>query len=332
MRGISILFICGIVSTILPTEMKAAYIYKNGKLFDEKYVAQDPCEEHFKKALHLLQEKNYSESEVQFKTIIQSFPESSYASDAYYYLGVVKFEESELDISNKFFTEYLNKKSVPEHYEDVYRYKLAIATRLAHGERRHMFGAESMPKWMTGKKIAIDIFNEIVKTMPYQEIAAQALLEKGSLLINREEFPQAIDCYQEVIRKFPKSTFAIQAFKAISRTYLQLLTAEPQNTDALALAEINVKEAQKMFSHAEEIEDLQKQVSHMKEGCAQSLYDIGKLYERMEQPKAALLYYVIVLQKYPQTQASIESYKRSQALQQYAREMSLKIPSPTTNV
>ncbi len=307
--------------------LEAAYIYKNGKLYDEKYIAQESCEAHFEYALQALKEKEYSVAETELKTVIQSFPDSSYASDAPYYLGVIKFEQSDLDVANRYFTEYLNKKSVPEHYEDVYRYKLAIATRLANGERRHLFGYESLPKLMTGKQIAIDTFNEIIKALPYQELAAQAMLEKGDLLTTREEFPKAIECYQDVIRKFPKSTFAMNAFQAISHAYLHQLELEPQNTDALALAEINVREAKKMFSNAEEIQKLQAQIDIMKEGCANSLYDIGQLYERMGEPKAAVLCYATVVQSYPATDASFRSYERVQELQSYVQEMSLKLPS-----
>lgn len=314
-------FGCVIIANMSPLE--AAYIYKNGVLLDEKYIAQGSCEDHFEKALHALHDHRYDDAKHELKTIIQSFPNASYAGDAPYYLGVIAFEESDLDIANRYFSEYLHKKSVPDHYEDTFRYKLAIGTRLAKGEMRHLFGYESLPKWMTGRQIALDIFNEIIKTLPYQELSAQAMIERGNLLTYREEYPKAIESYQEVIRKFPKSSFAIESYKAISQSYLEQLEREPQNMDALQLAKINLIEAKKMFPNAEEINTISTQLEMIHEGCATSLFEIGLLYERMKEPKAAVLCYDMVIQKYPSTSASSKAFDKMTELSSYADELLL---------
>ncbi len=307
-------------------DLHGAYILKNGKLYDERYIATMTADEHFQKGVEALKSKQLEEAEIQFRIVDESFPDSSLAADASYYLGIIKFELSELDIANRYFSQYLKKKSVPEHYDDVFRYKLAIASRLAKGEKRHLFGKESLPKLMTGRQIALDLFDEIIKTMPYQELAAQATLEKGDLLREKEEFPKAIECYQSVIRKFPRTQFALTAFQSISQTYKRQLELEPQNTDALALAEINVREAKQMFFSAEEIKVLIAQVEEMKEGVASSLFETGRLYERMGEPKAAVLCYSTLIQRFPTTDASEQSKQRLKELSTYARELSIQTP------
>ena len=318
--------LCLIGSHTLTHDLQAGYIWKNGKLYDEKYIATMTADEHFHKGLSLLKEKKYEDAAIEFMIVEQSFPESSLAADSCYYLGIIAYEESDLDIANRYFSQYLKKGSVPEHYDDVFRYKLAIATRLAKGEKRHLFGYQSLPKLMTGRQIALDTFDEIIKAMPYQEIGAQATLEKGDLLALREEFPKAIECYQSVIRKFPRSQFALTAFQAISNCYRKQLELEPQNTDALALAEINVREAKQMFFSAEEIQALSQEVRTMREGAATALFKTAELYEKMGEQKAAALCYVNILQRFPATDASELSKIKLKELSEYVKELSLQPP------
>ncbi|MGR3951399.1 MAG: outer membrane protein assembly factor BamD [Chlamydia sp.] len=296
-------------------EIQAGYIYKNNRLYNEKYAATNACEEHFNSGLKKLENRELRDSELEFKTVIESFPETSYALEALYYLGIIKFEENSLDIANRYLSAYLEQKNSPEHYEDLFRYKLAIAKRLASGEKRHLFGYEALPKIMTGYQIAQKIFNEIIKALPHQEIGAQAMIEKGDLHASREEFLEAVESYQEAIHKFPKSTFAITGFTSISTAYLKQIECEPQNNDILALAEINLREMQKMFPNSTQVSTIETNIGQMREIFAAALYDIGQLYERMKRPKAALICYTTILQKYPSTKASDRSKKEIELLQ-----------------
>ncbi|KAM9962845.1 hypothetical protein ACTFIR_005762 [Dictyostelium discoideum] len=164
------------------------------------------------------------------RQLLKSFPETSYALEALFYLGIIKFEENSLDIANRYLSAYIEQKNSPEHYEDLFRYKLAIAKRL-------------------------------------------------------EEFLEAVESYKEEIRKFSKRTFAITGFTSISTAYLKQIECEPPNNDILALADINLREIQKMFPNSTQVSTIETNIVQMREISAAALYNIGQLYERMKRLK-----------------------------------------------
>lgn len=301
--------------------LQAGYLFKNGRFINEKNLAFLPIEVHYQKGIDALKNKAWEEAEQQFRIVTVSFEEASLAIEAHYYLGVALYEQDELDVANTSFTTYLQKSNSPAHLEDVYRYKLDIAQKLAAGHRRHLFGYQSLPNWMTGRTIALEIFDEVSSALPNHDLAAAALLAKGELQYDREEYAQAIETYQTAIRRFPGASFALRAYQGISTCYLAQVTRQPQNVDAMALAEINVKEFQREFPQASEGEALKKQYEAMCELYVAALYETGQLYERMSEPKASVLYYHLAVSKLPTSAVADACRERLKELSTYAEEL-----------
>jgi len=319
--------ICLLLLGIFSVPLHGAYLFKNGRFFNTKYVASGSVEEHFKQGIEALQQSKWVEAEDQFRTVITSFSASSLAKEARYYLAVVFYEQEEFDLANEEFSTYLQENNSPTHLEDVYRYKLSIAKKLASGYRCRMFGAQSMPKIVGGNSLALEIFDQIAAGLPNHEVAATALLDKAELLKNRFEFDDAIDTYQTLIRRFKGTSFALQAFQGISACYVGQIAQQPQNLDALVLAEINTKEFRKEFPQAKELEQLEAELLSMHEKYVTELYETGLLYERMEQPKASVLYYYLALTKLPTSSVATLCHNRLKELSEYVEELHLSIPS-----
>lgn len=303
--------------------MHADYLFKNGRLINVKEVAKYSVEEHFQRGLDALKEKDWDKAQIQFRIVLINFEEASLALDAQYYLGVALYEKGELDIANAAFSTYLKKANTPTHLEDVHRYKLAIAQRFAAGERTHLFGWESCPRWASGKDDALEIFDEVASSLPNHELAAVALLGKAELLRDMEEFSRAIDTYQSAIRRFPLSPHALKAFQGIAESYVAAIKFEPQNIDAISLAEINVRECKSHFPQATELSYIEEKLKEMQEIYAKALYETGLLYERMSEPKASVLYYQMALTKYPSSAVALFCKERLEVLSSQIKELKL---------
>lgn len=303
--------------------LHGAYLYKNGRFINTKRVATLSLEEHYQKGMNALQKKDWDEATTQFRIVVESFKDASLAQEARYFLGVALYERGDLDIAHDEFSLYLKASNAPSHFEDVYRYTLAIAEKLRTGTKKHMFGWESFPKWMSGKDLALELFDEISTALPHHELAAMALLGKASLLREREEFSQAIDTYEIVIRRFSKTSFALQSFQGIAESYVEAIKLEPQNVDAIALAEINVRESKLHFPQASEITLIEKKLKEMQEVYARALFETGQLYERMSEPKASALYYHAALSKYPSSEVALTCKERLAALSPDIKELNL---------
>ncbi len=303
--------------------LPADYLFKNGHFINVKEVAKLPLEMHFQKGLDALKSQDWDTATTQFRIILINFADSSLALDAQYFLGVALYERGELDIANEAFSTYLKKANTPTHLEDVHRYKLSIAQKFAAGQRTHMFGWESMPRWASGKEEALEIFDEVATALPNHELAAVAILGKAELLRDMEQFSNAIDTYQSAIRRFPRSHHALQAFKGIAESYVEAIQVEPQNVDAIALAEINVRECKNHFPQAPEISYVEEKLKQMQEIYAKALFETGQLYERMSEQKASALYYHMSLTKYPSSSVAAACKERLEVLSPQLKELKL---------
>jgi outer membrane protein assembly factor BamD (BamD/ComL family) len=303
--------------------LQGAYLFKDGHFINEKDLATGSVEEHYQAGIDALKAKQWDSAYQQFHIIIVSFSQTSLAQDAQYYLAVALYEMNDLDVANREFSTYLQKSNDPSHIEDVYRYKLAIAEKLSGGARTHLLGFDSLPKLQTDRSSALEIFDEVASALPNHDLAATALLEKAQQLRTEERYNEAIEVYHTAIRRFPGSAFSLQAFLGISSCYVDVIKRQPQNVDAITLAEINLKQVNKDFPQAQELASIDADFVSIREMYVQALYETAQLYERMSHPKASVLYYHLAETAYPTSSIAAQCRARKKELSQYADELHL---------
>ena len=152
----AVFLVFAIFIAILPSGVQAAYMLKNGRLIDARDVAYLPAESHYNLGIDALKEKNWPEAVNQFRIITVSFPDTALANESFYYLGVAYYHTGDMDVANSMLSTYIKNNATPSHFEDVFRYKLAIADAFKSGAKRHMFGLEKFPRWLSAKEEASD--------------------------------------------------------------------------------------------------------------------------------------------------------------------------------
>jgi outer membrane protein assembly factor BamD (BamD/ComL family) len=303
--------------------LQGAYLYKNGHFIHEKDIATKSVEEHYQAGIDALKAKQWETAYQQFHIVIVSYGQTSLAQDAQYYVAVALYEMNDIDVANREFSTYLKKNNDPAHLEDVYRYKLAIAEKLSAGARTHLLGFDSLPRLQTDRSLALEIFDEVASALPNHDLAATALLEKARQLRTEERFQESIEVYHTAIRRFPGSAFALQSFQGVSGCYVDAIKRQPQNVDAITLAEINLKQVSKDFPQAQELSSVEADFASIKEMYVKALYETGQLYERMAQPKASVLYYHLAERAYPTSSIAALCRARKKELSDYADELHL---------
>jgi TolA-binding protein len=288
----------------------AAYVLKNGKFHDAKTVATMSVQKHYELGLQAFQNSQWTVAKLQFQTVVLNFPKSSYANEAYFYLGVTEFNLDELDFSNQAFSEYLQLKNNPKHFQEAIEYKFQIAEKFADGSKRRFLGNKHLPKWASGRSLAIKIYDEVVAALPSNDLAARALYSKGSLYWQLKDYRSAIDHYQLVIRRFSKHELAPESFVAISKIYIDQSEHELQNPDLLTFAEINLRKFKQEFPREERLAEVEQDLLNLKEIYAQGLFNTARFYERTDKPRASIIYYQNVIKQFPDSNAAKESKER----------------------
>jgi len=201
------LYFCGFVAILfcLNAQTEGAWTLQDGKLVDVEYVATSSPQEHYRIGAEALNAGNWEEAAKQFRVVSYNFPSSSYGQDANYYLGIAYYKMQEYDFSNDSMDLYLKCQTNPKYFQEAIEYKLCIAEQFRCGAKRHYYGTRYMPKWASGKEMALDIFDEVIASLPSHEMAAKAFFSKGRLQWEQKEYREAVDSFQAVILSLDKT-------------------------------------------------------------------------------------------------------------------------------
>lgn len=287
----------------------------NGKWSDVRYVPTRSVQEHFDAGLDFVNKKEWEWALKNFFIVMRHFPTSPFYAESLFYLGLCNYHLGELDTANIYFSRYLELEGVLKHFEEVIQHKYEIAKFYYKGEKRRLFGASHLPKWIAGKDAALIIYDEVIASLPSSELATQSLYSKGELLKGKKEYKESIEVWTTLTRRFPKHSLAAESFLRLGEVYLAEAELEAQNPDLIAIAQINVARFGKSFPGDERIAEAEKVIVQMKEIFAASLYKTGRFYERKSKLRAAAIYYNDTLKHYPDTSSAAKATKRLQKIE-----------------
>jgi outer membrane protein assembly factor BamD (BamD/ComL family) len=296
-----IILACFLLSFTVSSFAQAALIYQNGQFRDADLLATMPVYDHFSLGVAAMNRSDWEEAAHQFAIVTSNFPNSSYGAESHYYLALAYYNLEDCDLANQELTAYLKAQTAPKFFEQAIEYKFLIAEKLSNGAGKHLFGYKSLPKWSSGKSLALTIYDEVIAVLPCQQVAAKALFSKGNLLWELKDYRSAIASFQLIVKRFPKSQLTPDSYLAITEIYLEQSELEFQNPDLLALAQINLRRFEQDYPREERLVEARSNVAQIKEIYARGLYDTGQFYERVRKPQASILYYRNAINQFPDT-------------------------------
>lgn len=245
--------------------------------------------------------KRWGEAIGHLRKIISHDPAFATQSEVFYYLGIALFNTCEDHCANQSFTQYLQSSQNPAHFNDAIKYKFMIAERYRSGQRKRLYGLRALPRFANTQEDALDLYDEVTTSLPYDELSAYALYSKGWLLEKMGDYRSSIDTFQTLIYRFPKHEIIPQTYYAIITVYAHQSYIEYQNPDFLALAEIQLDQFKEEYPNDPLVAEAEAELMQIKEIQSWGLYKTGGFYERLCQPQAAALYYANAINLFPNT-------------------------------
>lgn len=289
--------------------LTSAYAQENPR-FQRHQVEILSVQECYSLVLESYQNKNWNKVVTQASILLEEYPTTAFAQDVFFYLAVSYFEIGEYEKANYHFSSYLKKQMTPKFFEEAFVYKFKIAEKYRTGTKKAVFGLKALPQWIPARQEALDIYEEVISTLPNHELAAQALFAKAELLARGKDYKASIETYQSLTRQFPKHSLAIRSYVEIGKVYLKQAQKEYPDQDLLELATINLRRVSAGFPGDEAIYEVEDILLKMQEVYAESLYEIALFYHRKNQPNAAYLYYKRILTAYPATLIAKKAEKK----------------------
>lgn len=255
----------------------------------------------YEKACAAFEAKDWQGTAERLAIFLRKYPNHSMATEAKFLLGVAYYQLKEYELSNTVFSDYLKENVAPLHFEEAIKYKFCIAQQFQKGECKRLFGLKFFPKWICCEQEAVEIYDEIASVYPHDDMAAHALYNKGCMMVKRGSFKEAIQEYQSVIRRFPRTEIAAKSYEGIALCYLREAMLEPNNPDFLSLSMVNLKKYKLAFPGDDRVSKLEEYFADMQEVYACGYFNMGCFYERTERKRAAWIYYMTTIKEFPST-------------------------------
>jgi len=244
------------------------------------------------------QKQNWKRLAYACNDLIDEFPDSPFAREGYYYLGIAYYQLREFAYANKAFSNYLKKELSPKFFDQVMHLKFDIAQALERGKA-----------WLSDYNQAFVIYDEIITTLPRDDLAAYSLYKKGMLFLRIKKYKESVETLQTLIRRFPKHVLAPESYLGIANVYLTRCENEFPDPDYLDLAKVNLRKFRQHFPGEPRIAEVENSILRIKEKLASDIFEVAQFYLKTGKKEAAIIYYSIIINKYPETHFSSMSQK-----------------------
>ncbi len=271
-------------------------------------------QDYYSSALNEVDHKNWKTAVTFCEKIVRLFPDSPFSSEALYYAGICYFELDDYSLANRYFTDYLKQKKIPKYFDQSIEYKFKIAEKYRNGSFRRMFHFKHAPKFSPAKKDALDLYEEVISTLPYHDLAAKSFFGKALIQRQREDYRESIETFHQLIRRFPKHELSIASFIEIGKTYLNQCNRKKLDPEIIHLAQLNLEKFQIAFPGEDRVEEAKQNVLLIKEKFANSLFETGRFFEKRKKVHAAKIYYQRVIHLFPDTKSAFLCKNRIEKL------------------
>ena len=279
--------------------------------------AADPsfAEEELKKVVADVENNDWYSAQNRSLALIQSQENTSPVHEAYYYLGISYYHIRDFEFANDYLTKYLETASAASHFEDALLYKIAVAEEFRLGQKKRIFKWQKAPNFLSAMEDALEIYDQIIASLPFSELAASSFYGKAKVHTYFEEYKEAIRAYHTLTQKFSKHELAIEGYVEMAKIYLAQCVQEHLDPDVLENAETNSRKFAAAFPGEERICEVNALLGKVKEAFAKNLYETGRFYERTYKPSAAAIYYRKALMKFPKTESAKKCKSRLASIQ-----------------
>ncbi len=242
--------------------------------------------------------------------MLYHFPESPYGQEIPYFIGMAYYRLNQHELANNALSEYLKNSTSPKYFEEALQTKFDIAEFYHKGGKKRLFSSHKLPAILSAHEDALEIYDEVITTLPHHENSVRALLHKAQIQAYMEDFKPGIESLQLLIRRFPKHELAPEAYFQINKIYLDQCKIDHLDPDLLELAAANLRKLRLAFPRDPKIAEAQKAYDELQELFAENLLETGEFFQRRKQTAASSIYFSKIVKEYPSTQTASKAQQK----------------------
>jgi outer membrane protein assembly factor BamD len=163
---------------------------------------------------------------------------------------------------------------------------------------------------------AAEAFERILFYHPSSEYVDDAQYWLSRAYLEMKDYDQAVIEFNYLIRNFPNSALVEEAhFYRAKANFLGAPSYEKDLSDLKRAIQL-FDEFLTRYPNSEHTDEARQEILNARNLLAKKELENGKLYEKLKEPEAALLYYEYIYKNYPETESAGEAtYRRARILE-----------------
>jgi outer membrane protein assembly factor BamD len=315
----SLCIITGLLALVLfPFSSPAPLIYRPGEGFTYELPGQhgswhmETAKAQLAHAQKAFDAKNFNLSLKSAKRTVKNWPLSDYAPQGMYLMARCYEAKKQDERAFKTYQEILEKYPKITNFQEIQERQFQITTRFLHGQWFKLFNY--IPFFPSMEKTA-NMFDKIVKTGPYGDLAPQAQMNVGAAREKQKEYGMAVKAYELAADRYnEKKEIASTALYKAGMAYKKEATSGEYDQSIAGKAIATFKDFIALFPDDPRVPELQKVIQQLKAEQARGNFKTAKYYEKKKRWDGAIVYYNEVQLNDPGSALAEEARKRIDAI------------------
>ncbi len=224
-----------------------------------------------------------------YKTVVADYPESIFAPEALYQMGVVYLKRGQFPSAYECAQEIVKNYPDYQNFKRVIELEFNIASQMQDGKTYYVWG---WFPWFTSYKDIIKYYESVVKNAPYGDFAPIALMNISTVAEREKEYDSAFDALERVINGYPDCIFTSDAYMQMAKLYRKMVEGPEYDQNPTKNAISFYQDYITLFPKESEIVSAEEGLEKMQDILARSRLVIGDFfyYYRNNNPAAAIFY------------------------------------------
>jgi outer membrane protein assembly factor BamD len=259
-----------------------------------------------------LDKQDYSLALKAARRTVKVWPLSDHAPEAQYIVGRAYEGKGDDERAFKEYQRVVEKYPRIGLFQEVLQRQSAIADRFLNGQRFKLKGI--LPLYRSMEKTA-DMYEKIVRTGPYSEVAPQAQIKIGVAHEKQKKYPEAVKAYERAADRYSDqpAIAADATFRAGTAHRKEAQRAEYDQSAAGAAID-SYTDFITLFPGDPRVKQAQQTIDELRSEQARGSYEIARYYEKQRKIQGALVYYNEVLLLDPTSKLAEESRRSIEKL------------------
>jgi outer membrane protein assembly factor BamD len=232
-------------------------------------------------AMHLMNEASaiyargdHEKARLTFRSVVQHYPTSLLAPEAYYQIGKIRLEQHKIDKAYEAYGHIIGEYPGYPRFDALLKEMFDLAETLSSEKTKNVLGIWNYKD----RDAAISAFEKIVTAAPYSDYAPRALFMIARLYKEKNEPLSAIDAYERLVGSYPSHKLTPDAYLALAHTYQGMIAGPAYDQGATQKAIQYYQDFVAQYPNDPRVGEAQGAIVHLQEIWAQGKYDLAVFY------------------------------------------------------